>query len=255
MAGPIVFLLNLREGGEMFGFWNDLLSPGFYSLLVYTLIMYTLLVFYMQVNRMLGEGVLIKFLWGRYYKPVEEERIFMFLDMKSSTTVAERLGLQKYYALLDQFYHEISIPVLRNKAEIYQYVGDEVVFTWKTKVGIKNAHCIEIFFDIMERLEQRQDKYRDKYGLVPKFKAGVHFGEVITAKIGDLKRVIVYNGDVLNTASRIQSVCNEYGEKLLVSKEVLSLLDLPDYIKVRSLGLVDLRGKLQSVEIFAITKD
>ena len=99
-------------------------------------------------------GVLIKFLWGRYYKPVEEERVFMFLDMKSSTTVAERLGHQKYYALLDQFYHEISIPVLRNKAEIYQYVGDEVVFTWKTKVGIKNAHCIEIFFDIILFLTQ-----------------------------------------------------------------------------------------------------
>jgi adenylate cyclase len=254
VAGPIVLLLEIRQGGEISGFWNDLFSPGFYSIIVYTLIMYTLLVFYIQVNRMVGEGVLIKFLWGRYYKPVEEERVFMFLDMKSSTTVAERLGHQKYYALLDEFYHEITIPVLKNKAEIYQYVGDEVVFTWKTKIGTKNAQCIKIFFDIMERLEQRQDKYYDKYGLVPEFKAGVHFGDIITAKIGDLKRVIVYNGDVLNTTSRIQELCSQYNCKLLVSGSLLEKLELSESYHSNFIASVKLRGKETEMELYCIKK-
>jgi adenylate cyclase len=44
----------------------------------------------------------------------------------------------------------------------------------------------------------------------------VHCGKVVIAEIDDIKKDIVYNGDVLNTASRIQSVCNKYGERLLV---------------------------------------
>jgi adenylate cyclase len=209
----------------------------------------------MQINRMLGEGVLLKFLWGKYYKPVEEERIFMFLDMKSSTTVAERLGHQKYYALLDDFYHEITIPVLKNNAEIYQYVGDEVVFAWKTKSGIKNANCIKIFFDIMERLDHKQEKYFNKYGLVPEFKAGVHFGDVITAKIGDLKRVIVYNGDVMNTTARIQELCNHYHCKLLVSGSLLEKLELSKTYNSNFIDSVKLRGKETEIDLYCMGKN
>jgi adenylate cyclase len=252
--GPIFMLLEIHEGWEVRNFRNYFFSPGFYSLVVYTLIMYTLLVFYMQVNRMVGEGVLIKFLWGRYYKPVKEERIFMFLDMKSSTTVAERLGLQNYYALLDQFYHEISLPVLKNKAEIYQYVGDEVVFTWKTKTGVKDLNCIRIFFDIMDRLDQRKERYQEKYGLVPEFKAGVHFGDIITAKIGDLKRVIVYNGDVMNTTARIQELCNQYNCKLLISGSLLEKLDLDRTYHSSFLDSVKLRGKESKIDLHCIDR-
>jgi len=254
VAGSIFLLFGLREDREVGWFWDDLLSPGFYALIIYTLMVYTLLVFYMQINKMLGEGVLLKFLWGRYYKPVEEERIFMFMDMKSSTTVAERLGHQKYYALLDDFYHEITKPVLKNKAEIYQYVGDEVVFTWKTKKGVENINCIEIYFDIKERIEKKQDRYSDKYGVVPKFKAGIHFGKVITAKIGDLKRVIVYNGDVLNTTSRIQEKCNKYNCELLISGTLLEKLELGKCYHSNFMKSTKLRGKKTKIDLYCIEK-
>jgi len=254
VAGPIFLLLELHEGGEVEEFQGNLLSPEFYSLIVYTLIMYTLLVFYMQVNKMVGEGVLIKFLWGRYYKPVKEERVFMFLDMKSSTTVAEKLGLRKYYALLNEFYHLITIPVLKNKAEIYQYVGDEVVFTWKTKTGVKDLNCIKIFFDIMDQLDQQHARYLERYGLVPEFKAGVHFGDIITAKIGDLKRVIVYNGDVMNTTSRIQELCNHYQCKLIISGALLEKLKLGSLYLSTFLDTVKLRGKESEIDLHCIWK-
>ena len=61
VAGSLSLLLELSEGNEIKGFWLGLFSPGFYSLLIYTLMIYTLLVFYIQINRMLGEGVFIKF--------------------------------------------------------------------------------------------------------------------------------------------------------------------------------------------------
>ncbi len=254
VAGSLSFWLELSEGKQIEGFWIELFSPGFYSLLIYTLMIYTLLVFYIQINKMLGEGVLLKFLWGSYYSPVEEDRVFMFLDMKSSTTLAEKLGHQRYYALMDDFYHEITKPVLTNKAEIYQYVGDEVVFSWKTKDGIKDSRCIKIFFDIMDRLELKREKYFDKYGLVPEFKAGVHTGKVITAKIGDLKRVIVYNGDVMNTTSRIQEMCNHYQCRLLVSGKLLKKLDMDETYSSTFMESVNLRGKKKKVRLYCIER-
>ncbi|HTM93239.1 MAG TPA: hypothetical protein VL095_12520, partial [Flavisolibacter sp.] len=69
-----------------------LLSLDRLVLVAYTLVVYALLVFSLQINHLLGEGVLWKFISGKYHQPREEERIFMFLDMKSSTTIAEQLG-------------------------------------------------------------------------------------------------------------------------------------------------------------------
>ena len=47
--------------------------------------------FYAEFSQSIGPGTLHNFFLGKYHHPVEEQRIFMFLDMKSSTTIAEKL--------------------------------------------------------------------------------------------------------------------------------------------------------------------
>ena len=223
--------------------------------IILVFLIFIVLTFFGQLDRLVGPGVLFKYIIGKYKYPILEERIFMFLDNKSSTTIAEKLDHKNFYAFVNDFYYDLSGPILETSAQIYQYVGDEIVLSWKKKRGIKNSNCVQVFFKIEDVINRRRDTYLRRYNLVPEFKAGVHCGEVVSAEIGDIKKDIVYNGDVLNTASRIQSVCNKYGKRLQVSKELLSLLDLPDYVKASTLGFVDLRGKLHSVEIFAITRD
>ena len=44
------------------------------------------------VNELLGQGVLFNFVAGRYHRPRVEERVLLFIDMESSTVIAERLG-------------------------------------------------------------------------------------------------------------------------------------------------------------------
>ena len=73
----------------------------------------------------------------------------MFLDIKSSTTLAETLGGQKYFSLLNTFFRDISEPILEREAEIYKYVGDEVILTWSVEMGFRDASCIRVFFDIL----------------------------------------------------------------------------------------------------------
>ncbi len=237
--------------------WSELptllASTGLLILVVYTLVIYGLLVFFLQINHLLGEGILWKFIRGKYHKPREEERIFMFLDMKSSTTIAEQLGHVRFYTLLNELFHEISQPVLQTKAEIYQYVGDEVVLTWEVEHGLKNSNCLKTFFMFQENLLRNSENYLKNFGVKPEFKAGLHFGKVVSAQIGDLKREIVYNGDVLNTTARIQNECNKYQRNCLVSGSLMNRLKQMNGFQWERIDAVTLRGKETEVELFSVT--
>lgn len=255
ISNVLGLVAGLFEGKTMDEFYSSLLKPFQFYLIIFSLSVFSIMIFFMQISRLLGDGVLIKFLSGRYNKPVEEERIFMFLDLKSSTTLAEIIGHKNYYSLLNTFFHHITEPVIKTKAEIYQYVGDEVVFTWKTENGVKNSNCLQIFFLIKEMIELNRENYLSEYGFIPEFKAGVHFGKVISAQIGDLKREIVYNGDVVNTTSRIQQLCNDFNKELLISGDLLSRLkNIPDNFIQENLGNKKLRGKEQEISIYSIKK-
>jgi adenylate cyclase len=252
VSGLLTFLAGLIRGATIDTFIEVMFAKEQLILNIYTLLLYIALSFYIQINYLLGDGVLFKFLMGRYRKPVNESRIFMFLDLKSSTTLGEKLGLTRFYSLLNDFFHEISIPVNQTNAEIYQYVGDEVIFTWKIKEGLDDSNCLKIFFKIKERIYNNRKYYRDKYGNIPEFKAGLHVGEVISAQIGDVKREIVYNGDVLNTSARIQEQCNKYDSPLLVSGILLSQLNIENEYQAKKVDTVKLRGKEKELDLFSL---
>ncbi|MBT3266687.1 adenylate/guanylate cyclase domain-containing protein [Candidatus Poribacteria bacterium] len=247
----IGFLEGLFTGKELHEFWVSLVDGENWALLLVTLASYGMMAFFVQMNRMVGQDVLMKFLRGRYLRATEEDRVFMFLDLKGSTTIAERLGAT-YYQLLNDFFHDISHPVMTARAEIYQYVGDEVVLTWEIDRGLQDANCIRVYTLIDDAVAARAEEYRRKYGVVPEYKAGLHCGRVISAQIGDIKREIVYNGDVVNTTSRIQEQCGELGVDLLVSGDLMGLLDLPEAYAAEELGPTELKGKERQVELFAI---
>jgi len=248
----LTVMIGMFQGRKLSELPAFLFSPAQLILVFYTLVIYSLLIFFLQINHLMGEGILWKFIIGKYYKPREEARIFMFLDMKSSTTIAEQLGHELFYKLLNEVFHEISQPILQTKAEIYQYVGDEVILTWEVEVGLKNSNCLRAFFMFQERLYINKEYYIKNFGVNPEFKAGLHFGNVISAQIGDLKREIVYNGDVLNTTARIQSECNNYQRQLLVSGSLMKRLQhIKDY-QWEWVDAVTLRGKEKEVELFSV---
>lgn len=248
----LAFLAGLIEGRKIGELAAILTSVSQLVLVVYSLVIYSLLVFFLQINNLLGEGILWKFILGKYHKPREEERIFMFLDMKSSTTIAEQLGHVRFYTLLNELFHEISQPVLQTKAEIYQYVGDEVVLTWEMEHGLNNSNCLKTFFMFQESLIRNSGNYFKSFGVKPEFKAGLHFGKVVSAQIGDLKREIVYNGDVLNTTARIQEECNKYQRDCLVSGTLMNRLRQRNGYQWERIETVTLRGKETEVELFSV---
>ena len=65
----------------------------------------------------------------------------MFLDLKGSTAIAEKIGNQQFFKLLSDFYSDITDMILQTKGEIYQYVGDEVIVSWTIPKGIEESNC------------------------------------------------------------------------------------------------------------------
>ncbi len=207
---------------------------------------------YAALSENLGHHVFINLLTGKYHKPVDERRIFMFLDMKDSTLIAEKLGHDKYFRLLRAYYHSMSNAIINHRGEVYQYIGDEVVITWNEKEGFENNNCINCFYAIKKALKKKADTFQATYGFAPDFKAGMHVGEVTTGEVGALKKEIVYTGDVLNTTARLQSLCTEYQTDLIISKRLMNGLQYPDQIQTKSLGEISLRGKTAPVRLNAV---
>lgn len=204
------------------------------------------------ISRKLGPGVLLNLIRGYYYQPRSEERIFMFLDLRDSTTHAETLGDEKFSALLRDFFNDITDPLIETRGEVSHYIGDEVVLTWRPKHGLRDSNVIRLFYYFREVLNKRSKYYIEQYGFIPQFKAGAHMGSVIATEVGQLKSEIVFLGDVLNTTARIQSTCNELGADLLISDDLSNKLPLDIwYLKV-PVGAVELKGKAQQVALNAI---
>jgi adenylate cyclase len=206
----------------------------------------------LQVNSKFGQAVFWNIMRGKYNKPKKEKRIFMFLDLNSSTAIAEQLGDEIYHSFLKDFFADITNPILDNKGNIYQYVGDEVVIAWNYEDGKENMHCLKCFFDMKLHILKMKDKYLDRYGLVPSFKAGIHCGRVVAGEVGIIKRDITYSGDVLNTTSRILGKCGELNAELIASTDLLAEISfLKDYIS-RPLGAIKLKGKVKEVLLHAL---
>ncbi len=242
----------LVESGEPFHFsfdGTDIKNIVFWMLIV------ILAYFYLEMNNKFGPGKLQKIFLGKYNIPVEENRIFMFLDLKSSTTIAEKLGGIQYHLFLKELFSDVTTPIINTNGEIYQYVGDEIVLTWEMNNTGQVKHSLDCFFEIQQLLNRKEGKYLSQFGFKPQFKAGMHHGCVIAGEIGVIKRDITYSGDVLNTTARIQGMCNQLQSNFLISHSFFELVgkDALEY-GFEYKGEILLNGKTIPLDLMAVTK-
>ncbi len=233
-------------------FSNFLASMDFVSTMVSVSFSLFISLFYSEISENVGHGVLMNFFTGKYHRPKEEKRIFLFSDMKSSTAIAEQMGHIKYFELLKEYYSDFSDAIIRYSGEVYQYIGDEIVISWRYEDGIKNNNCINCFFAMKEDLDKRADWYNTTFGVAPTFKAGMHVGEVTTGEIGALKKEIIFTGDVLNTTARIQGLCNTYDVDVLISEDLLTALQSGSKFQTESLGIAKLKGKEEEIALYTV---
>lgn len=211
-------------------------------------------VWILQASQLQRGRDVFNFIIGRYHRPQEMERVFLFVDLTASTTIAEKLGHLTYSSFLQDFFFDVNMAVLPWRGEIYQYVGDEVTVSWPMKRGTDQARCVQCFFAMLDTVEERRDEYIERYGVYPRFRGGMHGGTVVVTWVGEIKKEIVYHGDVLNTAARIQGESKSGPFSCLASGELLGRLTLPHGFTATPVGEVALRGKESTLPLFGLER-
>lgn len=203
-----------------------------------------------EVIEKYSPGIFIDVFFGKYVHPQIEKRIVMFIDLKDSTPIAEKLGHKEYFRFIRDFIYYISTALIEYGGRIYQYVGDEVVVSWP--YNLRNTkRCMDALIEARKLLQKDGERFRRRYGIVPEFRVGIHAGEVTVGEIGVIKKDLAMSGDTMNTTARIRSACSELNQKFIVSKDFLDAIDLKEW-QTESLGVVDLKGKANGLELFAL---
>jgi adenylate cyclase len=207
-----------------------------------------------ELTRLVGSRVLFNVALGRYRSPVREARVLMFLDLAGSTSLAESMGELRVQGLLTRFFFDIDGAIVAHGGEVHAYVGDEVIVTWPLDERMSSGRCIDCFFAIADSIAERADSYRQEFGMVPSFRAGLHAGHVVISECGSSRRQLAYFGDTVNVTARLQEHCKEVGRNLLVSADLLGRMKLKPAFAVEALGEVRLRGRAAAIELFSVER-
>lgn len=193
-----------------------------------------------QIGQKYTPGFFLNMILGRYSAPRTEQRIIMFIDLRDSTPISEQLGHEKYFLLIRDFVFHVCNAALLNQGDIYQYVGDEVIVTWR-KQKKNSKKCIQTLILSRKFLQSQANYFKTAYGVVPEFRVGIHAGPVTIGEIGVVKKELAMSGEAMNITARIRGVCSELNQKHVVSEDFFEFTNLKEW-QGEDLGEISLKG-------------
>jgi adenylate cyclase len=236
-------------------FRHFLLEEDFMLIILYSLSLVSVIIFLREIDRKLGQGVLLNFVSGRYFRPRAENRVFMFLDLNNSVGRAETLGDMAYHNLLNDFFHDITDPIMMAGGKIHHYVGDEVVVSWRLKEHMTTDKCLLAYMHCRSKLAALSDKYHALYGMTPDFKGALHCGPVVCGEVGEVKSEIVFHGDTINATARLERLCADLGRDVLISAAFYERLSPSWRSRFKLREELRLKGRNKTMPVYEIADD
>lgn len=217
-----------------------------------SLVPMAVMVMMFQAAGLVGYRTFMALLFGRYRRPFAERRFFLFVDVVGSTSIAERLGPLEAHRFLAAVFSALAEPIELCRGEIHQYVGDEIVVTWVEAAGVADARALRCLFAMRAALAKESGRFVQRFGVQPELRAALHFGEVISGEVGQVRRSIVFHGDVMNTTGRLEQATREFGCSFIASAEALAPVAVPEEVRTRDLGVLALRGRVEPIRAFSV---
>jgi adenylate cyclase len=227
-------------------------SEAFWSSFIYSAVLSVVMNLALGITNIIGPRAFLNFFIGRYHTPVEENRFVLFVDIAGSTGLAERLGGIAIHRLLDRTFRLLTLAVVDYRGEVLDYVGDEVIVTWSERGGAVDWRPLRCFVAMREELSRASSQLEREFGAAPRIRGSLHFGPVIVGEIGDVKRAIVFNGDVMNTAARLEELSRNVDGGFLVSRAAMEQFRSAPPFAVRDLGRMPIRGRADGIDVVGI---
>lgn len=204
------------------------------------------------ISNIIGPRAFLHLVTGRYHTPVEESRFVLFVDIAGSTALAERLGGLAIHSFLDKTFRSLTGPIIDSRGEVLNYVGDEIIVTWSEASGAIDCRPLRCFLAMRDTLQKLQSRFEKEFGVAPRIRGSLHFGPVIVGEIGDIKRAIVFNGDVMNTAARLEELSRNVDGGFVASRAAIEQFKSPLPAPLHDLGVRDIRGRSDGLAVMGL---
>ena len=251
-AAVIVIIQALEPGERIAGLPLEMSGQLFWSSFIYSAVLSVVMNLGLAISNIIGPRALLNFVTGRYHSPVEEDRFVLFVDIAGSTGLAERLGGVGIHRFLDRTFRLLTVAVEDYRGEVLSYVGDEVIVTWPKRGGEVDCRPLRCFVAMRDELARARGQFEHEFGAVPRIRGSLHFGPVIIGEIGDVKRAIVFNGDVMNTTARLEELSRNVDGGFLASRAAMERFSSTPPFAVRDLGRLPIRGRADGIDVVGI---
>lgn len=252
----VLFVAAIHLSHLLTGEWATL--PGAYRRLPFALplvIAFSVIgIVVMRTVHFIGIETLFHLMIGTYHRPVIEEKVLLFLDINNSTGLAERLGAVQIKSLVGKFLFDISKPITDYGGEIYLYKGDGLIALWNWGEAISANRILRAIDAIFASVRREHGEYQRQFGVVPRFRIGVHGGEVVVSEQGDTKRAIGVYGSTINIAARMEEAAKAHGIACAISGDVAQALSDTGG-RLLPLGEEQLKGISSEIPIFEYRVD
>ncbi len=173
----------------------------------------------------------------------------MFCDIRGFTSLSEAMKPGDVVALLNEYFTGLEKCISEHGGVINKYIGDAVMALFGAPLPCR-THARDAFAAacaMREELAGMNELFAGRGLPRLRFGIGLHSGPVLAGNIGAASRMeYTVIGDTVNTASRIEGLCKQYGRDLLISQSTAGLLG-------RELNFVaeaELRGRKEKVCLY-----
>ncbi len=175
----------------------------------------------------------------------------LFLDIRGFTTRSETLSPEEVIELLNNLFSFMVDEIDRHQGIVNKFLGDGfmAIFGAPFSTGDDAANAVAAAMGIAAQLESQV-----KDGALPPLRIGIgiHAGHAIAGNIGSSRRKeYTLIGDVVNVASRVESLNKRFDSTLLVTEAVWSLLEEPRAEALVHSG-VEIRGRAGRLTLYQL---
>ena len=207
-----------------------------------------------KIQKYLPAGITEKILSQRDKIEGERKQVtVMFCDMKGFTPLADKLGPEEMYGMMDQIYEILIHKVHDYEGTVNEMTGDGVMALFGAPIALEDApqRAIRSAMAIHREMTRFNEKVREEKGDIPplKMRVGIHTGPVVVGTLGnDLRVEFKAVGDTVNLASRMESLA-EPGTTY-VSDDTFKLTE--GLFRFEALGEKEIKGKEKPLKVYQV---
>jgi len=181
----------------------------------------------------------------------------LFCDVRGSTALCEGTAPEVWVAQLNEYLTQMSRAVFDLDGYLDKFMGDELMAVWNafgTQEEAQADLAVRAGLQMLARLELLNRRWALQEGRTPlAIGIGVHSGEAVIGNVGSEERMqFTAIGDAINTASRIEEMCKEFGVPFIISEHTARLLG--GRFGLRELGMANVRGRSAGIRVYEVAR-